>query len=235
MFSKKEIQLFLFSWIQTFKRSFLIFIKYFWWLAAADIFLKTKFFSFQNNQTVMMGIVTIISMLSIYFSILAIRASVEVKNTHYFITRSKKITGFAIIFAPLFFILSTAIFFNTGLSSYNWALSTNLGVLNLIFQNIAAIILIISAMFLLDTRPTADVALAIKNTFISISKYFPAILAIATLYIALYCLINFIFSFIHYSVSITSILLLNFFFTCALQVLYLKIKHKNHKLFFEQH
>jgi len=182
MFSKKELLLFFFSWIQTFKRSFVIFIKYFWWLAAAEIVFKTKLFSFKNYQAIFMGLVTLLSMLSIYFSILAIRASIEVKDTHYFISRSKKMLGFSIISLPLFFILTTAIFFNTGLSSYNWALSTSLGGLNLIFQNIAAIILIISAMFLLDTRPTANVILAIKNTFLSVKNYFVEIFAIATLY-----------------------------------------------------
>jgi len=234
MFSKKEVQLFLFSWVQTFKRSFLIFMKYFWWLAAIEIIFKTNLFSFQNHQFILMGIITAISMLSIYFSILAIRASIEVKNTHYFLTRGKKIVGFSIIFVPLFFLLSTAIFFNTGLSAQNWALSTNLGFFNLIFQNIAAIILIISTMFLLDTRPVADVALAIKNTFVSFSKYFSVIIVLIALYTCFYFLINFILSFFHYSIGIVSILLLNFFFTCAVQVLYLKIKHKDHKLFFEQ-
>lgn len=232
LFSKKEILLFIFGWIRTFKRSFGVFLKYFWWLVAAEIICKTNIFALHVYRTPIMVIATILSMFSIFFSLLTVRASVEVKDVSYFVKKLQKLTGFTLLFIPLVALLTILIFFNTGISSINWALSAHLGGTNLLIQVFGALFLLISGFLIIDNQTTIHGIKVIQSTAKSIFMYLPVITLLAILYALLYYILGSLMSLIHPSLTITSILFLNFFFTCGIAVLYLKIKHRNHAMFF---
>lgn len=232
LFSKKEILLFIFSWIRTFKRSFGIFLKYFWWLIAAEIICKTNLFSVGHYHTFLMALAGLLSMLSMFFSILTVRASLGVKDVTYFMAKSKKLAEFSLLYIPLVTLLSIFIIWNTGVSPFHWTLSTRLGGTNLILQVITALFLLFSGLIMIDNRSTINRLRVIKNTCQSIFMYLPVLLVLSILYIAFYYGVGFCMSLIHPSLAITSILFLNFFFTCAIAVLYLKIRHRNHAMFF---
>ena len=233
MFSKNELKLFFFSWVKTFKESFVIFIKYFWWLIAAEIAFKANIFSTYSSMTAFMIITTIISMFSIYFSVLAVRASLGVKDAYYFIANLKKISVFALLFFFLVGTLNTIIAYNTGLSSYTWALSTSLGGINLLFQVSFGLFALIAALFLLEYHTvTTNAFTSLKNTCKGIGAYLPFFAALTLLYLTLHYGISTLCSFLPCYLSTASILLLNFVFICAVGVAYLRIRHSNYKFFF---
>jgi len=233
MFSKNELKLFFFSWIKTCKESFFVFIKYFWWLIVAEIIFKANIFPMQNHHILSMLVTTIISMFSLYFAILAIRASLGIKDAYYFISNLKKIFTFAILFFFVVTTLNTIIFYNTGISLYTWALSTSLGGVNLIFQIMCALFILISTLFLLDYPSLAINTIApIKNTCKGIGAYSPFFVVLTLLYLALYYSVSGLCYFFPCYISTASILLLNFVFACAVGVTYLQIRHSNYKFFF---
>lgn len=178
MFSKKELQIFLFSWIQTFKRSFLVFIKHFWWLVALEILFKTYL---SPPPIIHLLNATLITC----FSILSIRASIETKDLSYFLANLKKIVIFAIPFATLFITCSNTII-----------LPALLPFLTLV------------TLFFLD-----DNANPISNAYKAIVAYAPPFFIIVLFYLISYFTMNLL-------------LAINFILTCALAILYLKMKHE---------
>lgn len=232
MFSKKEILLFIFSWIRTFNRSFIVFLKYFWWLIAVEIIFKTNLLSFHAYHTPVMILTTILSMFSIFFLILSVRSSLEVKNVTYFISKIKKLFSFSILYIALVSALTLFIIFNTGISPMNWALASHMRGANLILQGIMSVFFLMSGFFIVDNQLTITRTRIIKNTCKSIFMYLPVLLILSLLYLSFDFIASSLMWLIHPSLAIISVLFLNFFFACAIAVLYLKIKHRNHALFF---
>jgi len=245
MLSSRERLVFLFSWIKTFRRSVVVFLKYFWWLFLLDVGIRIMLE--WHIQAGIYGtlITSFVAMLTIFFSILSIRSSVEVKNKAYFISRFKKIYGFGLIFFALMFLLQLTIAIGSGTPTWcgtflkNWATSLSLYGVKLFAQSLITGLIFLSSFFLLDSRPkklTASQAFtcAVK----SLIYYLPLFAILALIYFVVYHLA---FYLIYYLILLFKIrisgliltMLINFFFICALNTLYLKIRHSNFKLFFE--
>jgi len=235
MFSKKELMLFVFSWIKTFKRSIFTFIKYFWWLLAIDVTLQTQLLTLQNQTYLWatISLFSIITMFSAYFAILSIRASLETKNYLYFITNLKKIFGFAVIYLSLFFGLNAVIMFTTGISSHNWALSVFTYGIHNIIQTTGVFLLITATFFLVDSQDRiSGITQAVSCTIKGVSIYFLPFISILTLYILSYYGTTFVFSFFPNVIRVIGLTTLRFFFICALAVFHLKIRYCNFKVLF---
>ncbi len=223
LFSKKESLLFLLGWLNTFRRSSIIFLKYSWWLVAFEVGLRFQLFpSFVNHilnhhPLVTTTLVTTLTMISIYFAILSIRASVETKDFFYFATQAKKIPFFALLYF-LFFALFSPPF----ISFYPK--------ITFLVQGTVGISLFLSFFFLLDNIPLAQ---ALKNGFKAYLVYFPSFLALYLSYLFVFFLITTQLSFIHHSLYYTSLNLLHFFFVCAIGMLYIKLRHNFYTLFFQ--
>lgn len=245
MFSKRELLLFVFSWIKTFKRSFFVFLKYFWWLTIINIILRTKIISIAPSSEFFttMAFFTVVVMLSVYFSILSIRSSVETKSVSYFMLNTKKLSGFTLLFLTAFVLLSGILSLTSDIGTTgNWALSTFMYGINLFLQGTFAMLLITTTFFLLDNTPPtgpnqspSKFSNIIKALSCSLKGFYMHIIpfaALLALYMISYYSTTFILSFLPNFINVANVLFLNFFFTCAVAVLYTKIRHNNFKLLF---
>lgn len=239
LFSKKEFLIFLFGWIKTFKRSSFVFLKYFWWLLLFDLGIQHKYLSLTSlsfpYSFIFIIVISFVTMSSIYFALLSIRASVEAKNLSYFAVNLNKAHPFIILFTALFCFLTFAIGYTSGISHNCWALSPSLHGPNLFIQGITGLFLSVTTFFLLDNTPLENNSLstAIKNSIKALLICLPFLLLLFPLYLLSFSLLSTFFSYIHHDVGTsTSVILLNFFFTCALAVLYLKVRHRNYMIFF---
>lgn len=236
MVSKKELQIFLFSWIQTFKRSFLVFIKYFWWLIALELILT-------SYTTIMpkIQIITIAtSVISYYLYLLSIRASVETKTLRYFLVNLKNITVFIpltialalalallafpiMMLFPMYQVAATIIFFS-------------------LFMLLVYPVVLIAVFFFLDSAPKTTwlrrVLKASSNSFKGTTANFPIVLLISSLIIASTQLSTLLLTTLlstfprTLTIAITiDMILINFSSICAFSILYLKMKHENPQLF----
>ena len=211
MILKKELQIFLFTWLKTFKRSITIFLHYFWWLIALQILLKTHVIPchYRAPLSLITLSLSLVTMIFVYLSILSIRASIEVKNLTYFTTNFKKIIGFALLYGGSIVLLRCTSFIP----------------MSILLQNLIIPFFLIAMLFFLDSDSVVPhVFKALINAAKGVGANIPLFATIAALYLACYSLLTLIFSLIPTTLFFTtSILLLNFFFTCAISILYLKM------------
>jgi hypothetical protein len=248
MLSKKELLLFVFSWVQNFRRSFPIFLKFFWWFFALEIALKTDFFSIRSGPITMILLI-FSSMLFVYFATLSIRASIDTKNSAYFISHIKKILCFAPIHLGLVILLNIIISFSAKISVQNWALAISIDRFSQLARGFLVPFIIIAALFLLDKIPSLKgkstilssisfeaIATSLQQSITSIVAYFPLFFVI---FMPFNIIIFFkpytpLFPFIPPVFSVTAIMIINFFVICAINTFYLKVRHNNYPLFFSK-
>ena len=205
MMTKREISIFLFSWINSFKRSFPVFIKYFWWLILLEIAVKNRIFTIYSGHK--SAILVLISILSLYFSVLSIRSSIGIKNIFYFIRNTVKLVGCASI--ALLFMVTYSIANLT-------AIAYRIKLLYPIFP--------LALFFLLDKQsyqiiPHRSLHDSVKQFFLA----FPIFLLISIPYFIISSLIP------NYLLSVIGITI-NFFFICPIGVLYIRLKHNRNAL-----
>lgn len=233
---KKEIALFAFSWIKTFTSSFLIFIKYFWWLLGITATLEYALISSTYPQLTLffMILIGLASMFSIYLSTLAIRSSVGKKDFLYFVTHLTHVIDFTFVYVFGMTLLGLIIYFTTGISPQNWPLSSvGTSIINIPLQAFMALILLNAASFLVDTADTTHgIGKALYCSAKGVCMYIVPFLALVLLYTGAQLLFSFIFSFTPLLIQILASYILRFFFACSVGVLYLKIRYCHHRLFF---
>ena len=244
IFSRRELLIFVFSWLKTFQRSFLTFITYFGWLLILDLVIKTKIVSIDISTMVtaqnlpyffmLAGAAMTATVFSIFFMLLSIRASVDTKDFSYFASNMKKLSGFLALYAILFIPI---IFFSIrGASTTPDALSILAGLKfsRILIQSLFIVVFPVSVLFFLDHHNNLSyIGTSLKNALKSILYNFPPFLALLFFYYFTYYSVSLVFSFTHYSLLSAVTFVVNFLFICATAVLYLKIKHSNYKLFFQ--
>jgi hypothetical protein len=97
-FGWENFKVFVLATLNTFKRTVLLTLKYFWWMFACMIILQWFGFYFSY--------VPLLLLLS-FLAVLTARPSVEPKNIHYFLGYAKKLPGYLVIVS--FFILGTLV------------------------------------------------------------------------------------------------------------------------------
>jgi hypothetical protein len=253
MLSKKELQVFLFSWLKTFKQSLIIFVTYFWWLISLNVLLTQYTSTYMGYNTpftqISLEFITmILRILLLYFSVLSIRASIETKNFSYFFSNPKRLLGFSFMYillnAILFLvsIVPTTITFlatkmisgplNESLFFYwlFWSTSTLL----VIFGAFWFTFLKVTTFFFFDSYYSIA---SIWNILKRSSKGFFAYIGLFTSLIAMHWVTAFLLALTYFLIprflSLTFSTIFNFFFTCAVSILYLKVKHSNPKIFLD--
>lgn len=225
LLSKKELLLFILSWSNTIKRALFVFLKYFWWLVALELVLRNDFFSKFP--------LAITSMLFLFFSSLAIRASVCNKTASYFYHQSLKLINFLPLYLIVFFFIDTVIGAKTNLLIVEGINTTSVGIINTVAQTALTGWMLIAAFFLLDGLPLVITPVkALTCAAKSILTHLP-IFALASLSYNLiyYLLLQAISGFSPYLIVLI-FLCYHFVFMCAIHIFYLKIRHSNYKLFF---
>jgi len=213
MFSKRELLLFIYGWIRTLKRSSLIFLKYFWWLLALEIFIRT--------QHLFIGA---LSLFTLFFAILSTRATLEAQDSSYFISHLKTFLGFALLYAGAMAALIAS-----------WMLFTHLHVtLYLLVQAIVGLFLLFATELSIEHQAPFPGLTLIKNALAGMLFYLPFIAPLITLYIVLASSLGYFTSLIHPWVTIVTLLCVHFFFLCGASVLYVKMRYKNRAIFFGQ-
>jgi hypothetical protein len=231
MLSKRELLIFTFSWLKTFKRSIIIFAKYFWWLFALYIALQANIFNIYSKPQffAFMSIFITTTMFSAYFALLSIRPSIEIKNIFYFLSNFKKIFGFALLYLVLFFLLNTTFPITTQIYIESTVLSIAFQATSIFLHSLAIPFFLLTSFFLLDS---SGLPKALICTLRGLTSYFPAIITITLMYLFSSYIVSALCSFLPNIFDAASAFLLNFFFSCAMAVLYLKMRHANYKLFF---
>jgi hypothetical protein len=225
LFAKKELVLFLFSWVSTFKRSFPLFLKYFWWLFALELLFRHTYFSIFP--------LAITSLLFIFFSTLSIRASVGNKDWFYFFTNFLKVLTFAAVYLFVFLFVNLIIGHSTNIMITAGVYTAPCSVLNTLVQTAFAGLTLLATFFLLDGLPLVITPLkAFKCAAKSVINYFPLLIPLLFIYDLFYYLFLFALSDLSPYLIVPFFLIYNFFFICAVHLVYLKIRHINYKLFF---
>lgn len=244
IFSKRELLIFIFSWLKTFQRSFLTFITYFGWLLILDLVIKTKIVSIDLSTIVtaqnlpyffmLAGAAITATVFSIFFMLLSIRASVDAKDFSYFASNMRKLSGFlalyAILFIPIIFFSLRSAFTTPDTIS----ILSGLTFYRILIQSLFIVVFPISVLFFLDHHNNLScIGTSLKNALKSILYNFPPFLALLFFYYLTYYSAFFALFHVHYSLLSAVTFVVNFLFICATAVLYIKIKHSNYKLFFQ--
>ena len=242
--NKESLKLFLLASLNTFKRSFLILIKKFWWIFIVllyflpiiqsnfwiwkDYFTNIRIFKITDIQPLKLFHITDFSIFNLAFifllfilifflSILAIRPSVERKDLFYFYNYKNKFFGFLVIYLFLFWIQIIPIFF-------------------------------LPILFFMDSKTSLK---SFENSIIDGFKmglyYFPAFfifnlsfIIFKSLFLGLMLLINYYLNIINVGylgclllskLFYIIIYLLHIFYLCVISVYYLRVKHKDFYFF----
>jgi uncharacterized protein YejL (UPF0352 family) len=211
-----------------------------------EIGLRTNFFSIHSTP-VALSLLTISSMILLYSSLLSIRASVGAKNSAYFVRHFKKILCFIPIHIGLIVLLNVIISFGSKISVENWALSLSLHGFNAIAQSILVLYFITATLFLIDRLPTCNgmslsihpaacraIAVAFQQALTSIFSYFPLVFTLLISYAFVIKLFSIFFALFPTIFSTTGLMVVNYFFVCAINTFYLKVRHNNYPLFFKK-
>jgi|SaaInlStandDraft_3_1057020.scaffolds.fasta_scaffold03409_6 hypothetical protein len=243
LFSKKELGLFVLSWLRTFFKSFLIFVIYFGWLVALKLSLPYFFLKRYNLCAEISSVISCFLYIMLVFgAIITVRASVYKKDFSYFLKYYKKFFSFNVLFLSLLGIK----FFADNLIFYCIESKLFSDVVLNIYQHIVSFFkipfLIFVYLFFVDSSGNFksikdSVVNGIKMTFL----FFPISLILFLLAVALRngaeLLLLQISDMPPGLVIILSTGLLgfviDFFVLCGVFAYYLKTKHSNYKLFFK--
>ncbi len=237
MATKREFLFFFFSWAKTFRRSFFIFVKYFWWLILLEIAFLVNIFP--TNSLKLSAASTAVSAFIMFFSILAIRSTLGAKKIDYFISNIQRslsyitLTIFFTLSSLLVFWLAHVPFFSAGLLGPTYLFYYG-SIVSSVTASLAFPIIPIASFFMLDSKkfsllPIGSMLKSLKYFF----SYFTAFLSIGLLYFFFSRLTPALMSitiakFNPYLSAITYNLITNvirFSFLCCIGVLYIKIKH----------
>ena len=250
LFSKKEFPLFIFSTIQRFKRSFVTYLKYFWWLILLQMLANAFIFEKQGIRfyhpfnlyldrflAALPSIFLIV--VTVFFMALATRASIEEKNFAYFWSRFTRIHRIFWVFFIIFSVL-----FPLGLFKIR-PFDILIHAINNINHTLEPLLTIsISGFFLLYTFPIATLFLldnkemsghpwfAVKDGLIATLFFLPVWLILWGTYALLASIISVIIPSIFFDIpEFLTLFALGFFALCATTNYYLKIKSLNYPLF----
>lgn len=227
LFSKKELLLFIFSCFSTFKRSLPVFLKYFWWLAALELLFRHTNFSIFP--------LAITSLLFVFFSTVSVRASVCNKDWSYFLTNLLKIISFIPVYLFIFLFINLIAGHNTNIMIDAGVHTVSYSITNTMLQTALAGLTLLATFFLLDGMPLVITPWkAIKCAAKSVINYFPILITLLVIYNVFYYLFLFAMSELSPYLIVTFFLVYNFFFICAVHIIYLKIRHSNYQLFFNK-
>ena len=243
LFSTKELKLLIFGWIKTFKQSISTFLRYFWWLIALNLFLRIYLLNYNlkellSYKTATSAIIIFtslmtLSVLSIFFALLSVRASVETKTIRYFIIHAKKLFWFFVLYFLLFIPLNATTIFVGYNPNQSWFLLTtfkNPSPLNFLML---LVILPIAVFFTLDSKlKETDIIEAIKNSLKTFLHYLPFFSAFLLTYLIIYSGLAVLLSYLPHIIRLSALFCLDFCFISAISVLYTKIRHSNYQLFF---
>jgi len=238
--SKREALLFLFSWLRTFNRGVITFMCFFWWLIPLVAIVRYAFplerfyvtigdalslqprilFGFTPIFIVYFSLIlfALAHLFIVYVSLLSIRSSIGKKNVSYFLFHFKKFHHFLLLimlFALPFFLFSLLI---PSLYSLQEAVRT--------------LFLATAGFVLLDSDPNhLSATKSLFKAARSLLYYLPIALCLTILLTLIFSLSNYLLSFAPVLISETVKILLLFFCTCGVSVLYVKMRHNNATLF----
>lgn len=217
LFKWQNLKLFLLGCVATFFRSLGILIKYFWWLLT--LYVGSLFVYWSSFFDTTIFFVYAIGLFVSFFSLLALRPSIENKNFNYFILYFKKFfPGFVAIFLIIMFL------------HIDLYLLTFLGIISLFF---------------FDSLGNMDSFFySFINAFKMFFYFLPGFLLLSGLCgitaLAFWGLI-FIFKYIFFFFVLVPLIiwtififLAHFFFLSIWTVYYIKIKHQDFQLFIKE-
>jgi hypothetical protein len=243
-FSKRELGLFVLSWLRTFKRALFVFLKYFSWLAVLEIY----FFYFLKQHSGDSGLFSVfvysismgLNILVTFFAVLATRASIESKSSRYFLSQTRKIFGFAVLFLVFYgikhilesYVPSLLSTFEVG----RFTLAFFSGFI--IFAKVPIVAFVY--LFFMDSSGVNGLASSCVNGFKTICYFFPIVLLLLLLPVVLQAGIMKILSscFNLPAIALAAVqsgllpYVVDFLALCAVATYYLKIKYNNYSLFF---
>ena len=228
-FGWENLKVFMLATLNTFKRSLMLFLKYFWWMIA--IMMIAQYSGFYRQ-------VSLFLFFSSFISILMVRPSIESKNLTYFLGYGKKIPGYFLI---IFFFIAFTLIINQCMFFFLWLLGIPSFSSNTLFLPLSPIL--IASFFFIDVK--SDITHLVKSVFNSLKfclYFFPVICAL----ILFERLIFLCFGFsreliggtnssggmIFYVIIWAIAYLLTLLPFSALAVYYTKIKHNHFPLFF---
>lgn len=242
-FSKNNIKIFILATLNNFQRSLRILIKNFWWQIILFILFKLlthdyAYFFQSSSQTAWsplilrslgMGGFVVASLYMLFFFVLSVRPSIEIKNYAYFNRYQQYLWGFFILYLSIYFlsipyffpfaILST--FFFTDLKSTPLCFSQSLKNGVLCFLNFLPIIGLFFVLY------GAGIILSYKldglvYNLLTTSSVDGNIIE-KLLYVVLLPIVATILT-----------TLMKFLYIASLGIYYIKLKHQYHSLFFKK-
>jgi len=247
LYSKRELLIFVFTWMRTVKSSCIVFFKYFWWLAAISVAIQMYHVSFHISPATIkehlglymlssIGLIAIL-FISFFFMLLSVRASIEIKNFSYFVSKLKKLPWIFLlnvgnIIFVVFFALITILPFGPLKAIHPHLLRYLMFVFDLMVTLFLLLTVQIASFLIVDNHARLNGFQIIKNSMKSVFFYLPILAPLSILIFGVVVAFRSVSSFLHPLVGIVGSLALVFLWLPALSILYLRMKHKDHTLFF---
>lgn len=243
-FSKRELGLFVLSWFCTFRRALFVFLKYFSWLAILEIyffyFLKQHSGDGSLSSVLVYSISIVLNILVAFFAVLSTRASIEAKSPGYFLSQTRKIFGFAVLFiafcgvkclvesyiSPLLSTFEVGRFMSAFFGGW------------IIFARVPVVAFVY--LFFMDSSGLMGLVSSCVNGLKTVCYFFPVVVLLFFLPILLRLgIMKILVSCFNLpAIALAAIqsgllpYVIDFLSLCAVATYYLKIKYNNYSLFF---